>query len=414
MIIDSLRAIKIIDSRGNPTIEVEITTKNGSFSGFAPSGASTGGHEIIAFPEGVDESIKAVNRLGEKLINSDLDLFSLDEILKKEYTKTSIGGNGTVAVSMAFANAEANEECVPLYIYLNKKLRELKHSSEISIPMPLSNTIGGGKHAYNGTNIQEFLVVSKFDSKFKITDLIFANAAVHKAVFERLKSLNTAIGKGDEGAWNVGVSDEYAFETLYDACKEVEEKTGIKISMCLDFAASELWNKETKTYNYKKKGLTEEKKEEKKLTKEEQIEFVLEMIKKYNLFFVEDPLHEDDFEGFAELTRRSNCLICGDDLYVTDCERIKKGIEMKSTNTVLIKPNQCGTITETLKAISTAKNNGQKIVVSHRSGETCDNTIAHLACASGAIMIKTGIIGGERSSKLNELIRINNELENGK
>lgn len=402
MILDSLRAIKIIDSRGNPTIEVDIDTENGSFSGFAPSGASTGKYESVAFPKGVDESVNAVNKLSERLINSELDLFSLDEILKKEYERTPIGGNGTVAVSMAFANAEANEECVPLYLYLNEKLRELKCLSEISIPMPLSNIIGGGRHAFNGTNIQEFLVASKFDSKFKITDLIFANASVHKAVMERLKSLNTAIGKGDEGAWNVGVSDEYAFETLNDACKEVEEKTGIKISMCLDFAASELWD--GKLYNYKNN----------KLTKEEQIEFVLEMIKKYSLFYVEDPLHEDDFEGFAELTKRSNCLICGDDLFVTSRERIKKGIEMKSANTVLIKPNQCGTMTETLKAISTAKNSGYKVVVSHRSGETCDNTIAHIACASGAVMIKTGIIGGERSSKLNELIRINDELENGK
>lgn len=398
MIIDSLKAIKIIDSRGNPTIEVAIETEYGSFTGCAPSGASTGKYEVAAFPKGVDESVSAVNRLSERFVDMEIDLFSADEILKREYANSNIGGNGSVAASIAFANAEAGEQCIPLYIYLNEKLRELKCDSKLSIPMPLSNIIGGGRHAVNGTSIQEFLAVSRFDSKFNITDLIFANASVHKAVMERLKKLNIAIGKGDEGAWNVGVSDEYAFETLNEACREVEDKTGVKISMCLDFASSELWD--GKFYNYKNK----------KLTKEEQIEYVLEMIKKYDLYYVEDPLHEDDFDGFSELTKRSgNCLICGDDLFVTNHERIMKGIQMKAANTVLIKPNQCGTITDTLKAISAAKNNGYEVVISHRSGETCDTTISHIACASSAVMIKTGIIGGERSSKLNELIRINDE-----
>jgi len=176
----------------------------------------------------------------------------------------------------------------------------------------------------------------------------------------------------------------------------VEDETGVKVRMGIDMASTELWDGEHYVYR------------DKKLTKEEQISYVAELVDKYDLLYVEDPLHEEDFEGFAELTEQigKKCMICGDDLFVTNVKRIQKGIELKAGNTVLIKPNQVGTLTDTFKAVKLAKDNGYRVVVSHRSGETEDETIAHLSVAFNAVLIKTGVVGGERIAKLNELIRI--------
>ncbi|UCE75482.1 MAG: hypothetical protein JSV56_04695 [Methanomassiliicoccales archaeon] len=235
-----------------------------------------------------------------------------------------------------------------------------------------------------------------------VSESIFANAKVHLSVKKRLKRRfpNSALGKGDEGAWVAKMKNEEALEVVAEACKEVSYTMGIDIKPCLDIAASELFD--DGSYHYK----------EGELDDEGQIEFVIHLIENYGLYLVEDPLDQEDFEGYAELTKAvgDSCIIVGDDLFVTNPNRLEKGIRMGAANAVLIKPNQVGTLTKTIKTIKLAQENGYKTIVSHRSGETMDCLISHLAVAFGCHAIKTGAVGGERTVKLNELIRIEEGL----
>ncbi|MCX8172307.1 MAG: enolase, partial [Archaeoglobaceae archaeon] len=207
--------------------------------------------------------------------------------------------------------------------------------------------------------------------------------------------------KGDEGAWAAQITDDTAFEVLEKVVERVENETGIKIRIGVDVAASELWNGEKYVYS------------DKKLSREKQLEHIIKLIEEYNLLYIEDPFHENDFESFSELTKAVKCMVCGDDLFVTNTKRIRKGIGLKAGNTLLVKPNQVGTLTDTFKAVKLAKENGYNIVVSHRSGETEDSYLSHLAVAFNAKLIKTGVVGGERISKLNEMLRIE-EILNAK
>jgi len=256
-------------------------------------------------------------------------------------------------------------------------------------------------HAEHATDIQEFLIIPV--GAKTVIEAVEANSEVHKKTKEAIfKEQRATLGKGDEGAWAPNIRDEEALDILSRVCRAVEEDAGIKIRMGIDVAASTLWDPKKERYVYKKEG--------KERSREKQIEYICNLIEKYNLYYVEDPVEEEDFAGFVELTKRNKCLICGDDLYATNVERIKRGIRKKASNTVLIKPNQCGTLTDTYKAINIAKTNNFVTVLSHRSGETIDETIAHLAVAFGSPIIKCGIVGGERTAKLNELIRISEEL----
>ncbi|RLF49785.1 MAG: enolase, partial [Thermoplasmata archaeon] len=299
-----------------------------------------------------------------------------------------IGGNVAVATSMAVAKAAADSLGLPLYRYLGGVFSP-------SMPYPLGNVLGGGKHSIGGTDIQEYLVMAKAK---KFRDCAIINAKVHRRVGEvlREKLPGVAIGRGDEGAWNAPLPDLEALDLVISCAREVEEEYGVKIDLGLDVAASHLWR--NGKYYYR----------DRVLTRDEQIEFIAEIVEHYNLRVVEDPLHEDDFEGFARLTDivGKDTLIVGDDLYVTQSDRIERGTEMGAGNAVLIKPNQVGTLTDTFSAIKKAKKHGFNIIVSHRSGETCDSTIAHIAVAAGAYAIKTGAISGERVAKLNEIMRI--------
>jgi len=222
------------------------------------------------------------------------------------------------------------------------------------------------------------------------------NAAVHRAVKKILQTQGKLSGKGDEGAWAPAISDTEAFEIVSEAIATVSDETNVEIRMGIDVAASELWD--GNQYHYK----------DAIRTREEQIAYMADLVDRYNLIYIEDPLYEEDFEGFADLTAAvgDRCLICGDDLFVTNVERITKGVETHAANCVLIKPNQIGTLTETFEAIRLAQRSGMETVMSHRSGETTDETIAHLATAFECIFLKTGAVGGERIAKLNELIRI--------
>ena len=396
MIIEDVAIRRIIDSRGNPTVEAEIRTTSGFGRAAAPAGASTGTHEAVAWPNGdVSKGIQfAEEKLMPELIGQTVEnQKTFDDILRETDGTNNfrnMGGNVSVAFSLAAAKAAANSKKISLYHHIGNK-------KDYSLPAPMANVLGGGAHAIGGTDIQEYLVTS-FDND--INTAIEANAMVHKKVGSLLKDKfpNIALGKGDEGAWVAPLENIEALELVVKAANQIENETGVEIRPGLDIAASEFYH--NGKYKYK----------EQTLTPEEQVDFVLGMIEEYNLHSVEDPLDQEDFESWALLTEQTDALIIGDDLYVTNTERLQRGIDMNSTNSILIKPNQIGTLTDTINAVELAKKADMATVISHRSGETTDTTIAHLGVAFDSHAIKTGIMGGERIAKLNELVRISEEL----
>ena len=384
----------ILDSRGNPTVEAEISTISGGFGrACAPSGASTGIYEAKVRP--CDE---AVSEAREHLIPKLIELDSADQrgfddtlhVVDGSNDFSVIGANIAVALSLANAKAAASSLNMELFQYLGGAFIS-------QTPLPIGNVIGGGAHAVGATDIQEFLIVPTGAST--AAEAVFTNALVHKRIKEILIARGKGCGKGDEGAWAPHIADLDAFEIVNEAITKVFDETGIEVRMGLDVAASEMWDAASGRYVYKNA----------KRTTEEQIAYIAELIEKYNLIYVEDPIQEDDFEGFARITEEvsgRDTLICGDDLFVTNVERLEEGISKEACNCVLIKPNQIGTLTDTFETISLAHDFGYETVMSHRSGETTDNTIAHLATAFGCCFMKSGIVGGERIAKLNELIRI--------
>ena len=391
-IIEDVQIRKILDSRGNPTVEVDVITWNGFGRAAAPSGASTGSREVVSFPEGGVDAIlsEAEDIIYSELIGMDAeDIVTIDEILREvdgTENLSAIGGNTTVAVSMAVAKAAASSYNLPLYKYLGGNFVN-------ELPFPLGNMMNGGAHAgINAPDIQEFLVVPVGANN--IVEAVFANSSVHKRLKELIqtKDSNFTGGKGDEGGWVPNITNDAALEIQAQACEEVGDELGIEIIKL----------EEPLTLVKRDTG--------------DQIEFVKDIIETYNMFYVEDPFDESDFDGFAQLTAKvgDKCLICGDDLFVTNKEILAKGIEMNAANAIIIKPNQIGSLSETYATVKLAKENNVVPVVSHRSGETTDATIAHLAVGLGSPMIKTGAIGGERIAKLNELIRIEEELPNAR
>ncbi|MBN65854.1 MAG: phosphopyruvate hydratase [Euryarchaeota archaeon] len=396
MIIKDIKLRKIIDSRGNSTVEADISTNDGFGRAAAPAGASTGTFEAQAWPEnnvdlGISNARKKLIPLLTGIPANDQKAF--DDIIKKEdgtNNLQNVGGNISVALSLACAKAAADSKNIPLFEHVSK-------TKSYSIPAPMSNVLGGGAHAIGGTDIQEYLVTS-FDND--VNTAIETNAAVHKEVATILKEKfpNIALGKGDEGAWVAPLENVEALELVTKAVDNVNKETGVEIRTGLDVAASEFYK--NGKYVYK----------EQTLTPEEQVDFMLGLIEEYDLHSVEDPLDQNDFQSWASLTDQTDSLIIGDDLYVTNSERLKQGIDMKSTNSILIKPNQIGTLTDTVKTVELAKNSDMATVISHRSGETTDTSIAHLGVAFESHAIKTGIMGGERIAKLNELVRISEKF----
>ena len=388
--IEEITLRTILDSRGNETVEADIYTSRGFGRAAAPSGASTGTYEAKVRPPR-----EAIENAREHLIPSLIGEDACDQItfdaLLREIDGTpyfsSIGANVAVALSLACAKAAASSLDLELFRYLGGAF-----ASET--PLPLGNIIGGGAHAPNATSIQEFLVVATGASG--ATEAVFVNAAVHKAVKKILQAQGKLSGKGDEGAWAPAITDAEAFEILGEAIGIVSDEMNVEIRMGIDMAATELWDGE----HYRYRDAVQ--------SRDDQIAYVADLVDRYNLVYVEDPFFEEDFEAFASLTEEvgDRCLVCGDDLFVTNVERIIQGIETGAANCVLIKPNQIGTLTDTFEAIRLADESGLETVMSHRSGETTDATIAHLGTAFGCIFLKTGVVGGERIAKLNELIRI--------
>jgi len=393
LIIEDIHYRIVFDSRGNETVECEVYSEDVVGKAIAPSGASTGSEEAIAISPYKYEEIE--EKISKALVGmSVFDQISVDKVLRETDGTdnfSNLGGNFAITASLAVAKTASELLRLPLYQYVGGVFAK-------ELPYPLGNVVGGGAHAEGSTNIQEFLIIPVGAKNF--FEAQSTNAKVHKAIKQEFKKRNIFAAKGDEGAWAAQIDDDAAFDVIETAIAKVEDETKIKVKIGLDVAATELWDGEY--YIYK----------DKKLTTEEQIAYMAELADKHELLYIEDPLHENDFEGFAELTKQVKCMICADDLVVTNVKRIKKALELKSMNTVLIKPNQIGTLTDTFNAVKLSKDNGCKIVVSHRSGETEDESIAHLSIAFNATLIKTGVVGGERLVKLNELIRIEEFMDN--
>ncbi|UCD93316.1 MAG: phosphopyruvate hydratase [Methanobacteriota archaeon] len=392
---------KILDSRGNQTVEVDISLEEGSGTSAAPSGASTGIHEVVSFPEGgIDASLDIFEKeITSQIVGMDgLDQATFDKWLHEidgTDNFSRIGGSVAIAASLALARAAADANNTPLWRYLAGIMPK-------SLPRPMGNVIGGGAHGVGGTDIQEFLTIALGPT---VRESVFANSAVHKLVKEKLieRYPDHTIGKGDEGAWLASIGNEEALEILVESCDEISRTVGFDCKPCLDMAASEMYK--DGMYRYR----------EGSISPDGQVDFVADLVESFGLYSVEDPLQEDDFEGFARMTEAigEKCLVVGDDLFVTNIERLRKGVQIKAANAILIKPNQIGTVTDTMQTVDLARKSNYQLIISHRSGETTDDSIAHLGVAFGCFGIKTGVVGGERTAKLNELIRIEESIEAG-
>jgi enolase len=395
-LIRDVRLRRVLDSRGEPTVEADVHTDREGFGrAAAPSGASTGEHEAVELPPKraiARARERALPRLEGEVYAGDQR--SVDRALHAaDGTEnfSEIGANSAVAISMAAAKAAADVLGAPLFQHLGGAFRGEQ------LPTPLGNVIGGGEHAADATDIQEFLAVPT--GAPSAADAVFANAAVHREVGDVLADRGLHPGRGDEGAWAPSIDDREALEVLATATDRVTEEVGFAVEMGLDVAASELYADDAYEYTNQVR------------LRAEQIDHVESLVEEYDLVYVEDPLDEDDVDGYAELTDRvgDRTTICGDDLFVTDDDRLREGVAAGAANAVLVKPNQAGTLTDAVDCVDAAHEAGYAPVVSHRSGETEDATIAHLAAAVGAPMIKTGTVGGERTAKLNELIRIEHD-----
>jgi enolase len=385
---------RVLDSRGNATVEADVHTADGFGRAAAPSGASTGEYEAVEIP--AEKAVEKGEEAAEALVGIDVaNQRAVDATLREEDGTedfSRIGANASVAISMAAAKSAADALDVPLY-------RHLGGAFASETPTPLGNVVGGGEHADDATDIQEFLVAPTGASDFE--EAAFTNAEIHAEVKNVLDDHDVPAGKGDEGAWAPSLEDDEALGVVAEA---VERTANVETRIGLDVAASELWDDDAGVYIY---GDTTR-------DTDEQIEYVESLVRQHDLVYVEDPLREDDFDGFARLTERlddTDALVCGDDLFVTNVERIERGVDDGAANSVLIKPNQVGTVTDTYEAVRTAREAGYGTVMSHRSGETEDTTIAALSVAFGTQYIKTGAVGGERTAKLNEVIRIQKDME---
>ena len=411
-VIVEVRAREILDSRGNPTVEVEITTEDG-YPGRAavPSGASTGKFEALELRDGVAGRYlgKGVKRAVENVIELiapeiigmevtaqaalDRKMISLDGT----ENKSRLGANAILGVSLAAARAAAEVCGLPLYRYLGG-------TGAVLLPVPMLNVINGGRHADNNLDIQEFMILPSGAANF--TEAIRVAAEIFHSLRSVLKAKGLATGVGDEGGFapNLKQNSE-AIELILAAIEKAGYEPGMDAQIALDCAASEFYDGNRKVYALKGEG--------KEYDAAGMVDYYERWLEKYPIISIEDGLAEDDWDGWRLLTGRlgKRIQIVGDDIFVTNVERIRKGIELKVANSVLIKLNQIGTLTETMEAISLAQRSGYTSVISHRSGETEDPFIADLAVASNAGLIKTGSVSrSERIAKFNQLIRIEEEL----
>ncbi|MCL1978169.1 MAG: hypothetical protein FWG55_08760 [Candidatus Bathyarchaeota archaeon] len=404
-LIEDLIARKVFNNRGEETIEVDVITTTGFGRASAPAGKSRGKAEVAYYPQdGVDAAVKKIEEIiAPELAGLNADFQEeIDETLHEidgSSNFKNIGGNTAFAISLANAEAAANSHGLLLFQFLGG-------NAATSMPYPLGNCISGGQHARGKSpDIQEYLALPHGAETF--LEAVTANTKIHKKVGDALKKKSGTFngGKSDEGAWIANIDTLDAFDVIAKACEEVGNELDFECGFGVDIASSSLWNEKEGNYVYTNEGT--------KRDTGEQLDFVKELIEKYHLAYVEDPFHEEDFQSFAELTRKTkNCLICGDDLFTTNTERLNNGIKINAGNAIIIKVNQIGTLSDAVETIDTAQRHGYDPVVSHRSGDTCDWHIAHLAVAYKCPIIKTGVVEGARIAKLNELIRIEHFLGN--
>ena len=410
-VIEKVIGREIIDSRGNPTVEAEVWLSDGTAGrGAAPSGASTGIYEALELRDGdenrycgkgVQKAVSNVNttlNMALKGINA-ADTHTVDNaILNADGTpdKSKLGANAMLAVSLAAAKAAANHYRMPVYRFLGGV-------NGRKLPMPMMNILNGGAHAANNLDVQEFMIIPKGAESFR--DGLRQCAEVYHRLAKILKAKGLSTGVGDEGGFAPNLSgEEEAIELILEAVEAAGYKAGTDFAIALDAASSE-WKADGKGYFLPKKKLSR--------TADELIEEWKRLCGKYPIISIEDPLDEEDWDGWKRLTDQlgGKVKLVGDDLFVTNPTRLKKGIDSGCANSILIKLNQIGTVSETLSAISLAKENGYGTIISHRSGETEDTFIADLAVAVNAGQIKTGApCRSERTAKYNRLIRIEEQL----
>nr|MDO8135312.1 enolase C-terminal domain-like protein [Candidatus Njordarchaeum guaymaensis] len=403
MKITKFSASMILDSKGRPTIRVDLKTDGIETSSCAPSGTSVGKFEAQAFPkEGVEKAVAIANReIGKQL--TELEIHGLKEVDDKlrsidgTSNFSKIGGNTAIAVSTVVAKALANIEGKMLCEYLCE-------NGKMSLPFPLSNVIGGGRHTVGDTlDFQEFLVIPTGAKNF--AEAAMFNVQVHKEVGNSIieKHSGYVLGRNDEGAWAAPLRIDEALTLLSSAIEKVGNTTGIEGKIGIDLAASELWD--GRRYEYKK--------EKRFLDANEQLSYISKLTEKYDITYLEDPLEEEDFDGFARLneTLGERLLVVGDDLIVTNPKRLQNAIDKQSINGAIIKPNQIGTLTDVRTTVNMAKRSRIVPVASHRSGETSDTALAHIAVGLKCRVIKIGISGGERLEKINELMKIERTIK---
>lgn len=405
-------AREILDSRGNPTVEVEMWLDDGSFGRAAvPSGASTGSHEAVELRDGekryggkgVEHAVRNVNNtISTEIVGKEYDQRSIDNALIEldgTENKGNLGANAILGVSMAFAHATAASEKKPLYRYFHDVAGL---GNKFLMPAPMMNVLNGGKHAENSTDLQEFMVMPLGAESFK--EALRYGAETFHALKKILssKGLNTSVG--DEGGYAPSLpSNEAAIEVILQAIEKAGYTPGKDMCIAIDAAAAEIY--ENGIYNLKT--------ENKKLTSTEMVGYYSDWVKKYPIVSIEDGLGEDDWDGYVEFTSKlgKNVQIVGDDLFVTNITRLQKGIDTNVGNSILIKLNQIGTVSETIDAIAMAHKAGYTAIVSHRSGETEDSTISDFVVGLGTGQIKTGSLSrSDRLAKYNQLLRIEEEL----
>ena len=414
--IEQINAIEVLDSRGNPTVQVEVVTEGG-FSGIAmvPSGASTGSFEAVELRDGektrfsgkgVQKAVENVNKkIAKNLIGTnvyeqrdlDTNLIKLDDTPNK----SNLGANAILGVSLAAAKAASNSLAMPLYKYIGG-------INATELPIPMMNILNGGKHSENNINIQEFMIMPIGEITF--AERIKRGAEVYHMLKKVLKEKGYSVGVGDEGGFAPNLqSEEEALDNILEAIKKAGYEPKKEIALALDIASTEMFEEAKKIgkegyYFWKTKKLK---------TRNEMIDYIENLCEEYPIISVEDGLAEEDWEGWKELTNRlgDKIQLVGDDLFVTNQTRLKRGIKEQVANSILIKPNQIGTLTETLDTIKLAKQNGYKTVISHRSGETEDTTIADMAVGINSMQIKTGApCRTDRVAKYNRLLMIESEM----
>ena len=408
-----VKARQILDSRGNPTVEVDVLTDEGTLGRAAvPSGASTGVHEAVELKDndkkkylgkGVLKAVKNVNTIIANGITG-FDITSqaaIDQVmieLDGTPNKAKLGANAILAVSMAVAKAAAEEANLPLYRYIGG-------TNARTLPMPMMNILNGGAHADNKIDFQEFMIMPVGAPNF--SDGLRWGVEIFHQLKSTLKKKGYSTNVGDEGGFAPNIqSNEEAIETVLEAIHAAGYKAGTQIAIAMDAANSELWNAKKKKYVFHKSS-------GKEMSSDQLVKYWESWVKKYPIVSIEDGMAEDDWAGWKNLTDTigSKCQLVGDDLFVTNVNRLQTGIDKKIANGLLVKVNQIGTLTETINAVSLAQHNGYNTIMSHRSGETEDTTIADLAVALNCGQIKTGSASRtDRMAKYNQLIRIEEQL----